>query len=83
MKKILFLLAALSVLQLKIILPDTIATSASDTLQSLTAKLESWDVEMIWPEVKKALAKHPQSADLLEIAAQIAFYRGDYPEALP
>jgi tetratricopeptide (TPR) repeat protein len=82
MKKILFLFAILGVLQLKIFLPDTVAASASDTVQSLTAKLESWDVETIWPEVQKALAKHPQRADLLETASQIAFYRGDYPEAL-
>ena len=63
--------------------PPSISQAASpELIQSLTTKLESWDVEDIWPEVKEALAKEPRDPQLLEIASQIAFHRGDYQESL-
>ena len=65
MKKLIILLAAVWVFQLTVIVPDMIAAPGSDPLQLQTAKLESWDVETIWPEVQAALAKQPQDADLL------------------
>ena len=51
-------------------------------LTALEAKLAAWDVEEVWPEVMQALAQHPQDADILEIAAHIAYHRGDYQESL-
>ena len=53
-----------------------------EVIDSLTAKLESWSVEDIWPEVKEALEKEPRNLRLLEVASQIAFHRGDYQESL-
>ncbi len=65
-----------------LIFPSMSQAASPEVLQSLTAKLESWDVEDIWPEVKDALSKEPQDARLLELASQIAFHRGDYSESL-
>jgi tetratricopeptide (TPR) repeat protein len=39
-------------------------------------------VEAIWPEVQEALAREPRNPQLLELASQIAFHRGEYPESL-
>jgi tetratricopeptide (TPR) repeat protein len=65
-----------------LILPSMSQAVSPEVIQSLTAKLESWDVEEIWPEVKEALAKEPRNPQLLELASQIAFHRGDYQESL-
>ena len=62
--------------------PDHAASSVSETTMSLQARLESWDVETIWPDVRKAISAHPQDPELLEIASHIAFHRGEYPESL-
>ena len=64
------------------ILPHLSMAASPELINSLTAKLESWDVEEIWPEVKEALAKEPRDPKLLELASQIAFHRGDYQESL-
>ncbi|MBI4767725.1 MAG: tetratricopeptide repeat protein [Deltaproteobacteria bacterium] len=61
---------------------STAPALSSETIQSLTARLESWEVEGIWPEVREALAREPREPQLLELASHIAFHRGDYPEAL-
>ncbi len=58
------------------------ATPSDEMLQILKEKLESWEVEAIWPEVTEALSKYPEDPALLEMAAYIAFYRGDYQESL-
>ncbi|MEW6672296.1 MAG: tetratricopeptide repeat protein [Thermodesulfobacteriota bacterium] len=58
------------------------AAAPPETLERLKAGLESWDVETIWPQVQDALREFPRDVELLEIAAQIAYHRGDYPEAL-
>jgi tetratricopeptide (TPR) repeat protein len=65
-----------------LILPSMSQAASPEVIQSLTAKLESWDVEEIWPEVKEALSKEPRDVQLLELASQIAFHRGDYQESL-
>ena len=62
--------------------PPCWAATLPETLQSLEAKVESWEVENIWPEVLRALAEHPEQADLLATAANLACHRGDYPDAL-
>ena len=82
MKKYLFLLAVLLILQAAFAGSHAPALTSTETIQRLTAKLETGDVEEIWPEVQEALASYPQDVDLLETAAYIAFYRGDYPKAL-
>jgi tetratricopeptide (TPR) repeat protein len=65
-----------------LILPSVSQAASPEVIQSLTARLESWDVEEIWPEVKEALAKEPRDPKLLELASQIAFHRGEYQESL-
>ena len=65
-----------------LILPTLSLAASPELISSLTTKLESWDVEEIWPEVKEALAKEPKDPELLELASQIAFHRGDYQESL-
>jgi tetratricopeptide (TPR) repeat protein len=82
MKKLTFFLTALLVLQLSLVVQRVSATTSSETLQSLKAKLQSWDVEEVWPEVQEALARQPQDPDLLEMASHIAYHRGDYQESL-
>ncbi len=67
---------------LLLILPSISQAASPEVISSLTAKLESWDVEDIWSEVKEALAREPKDAQLLELASQIAFHRGDYQESL-
>jgi tetratricopeptide (TPR) repeat protein len=82
MKKHIGFILLVFVAQLALSVPYVAATLSSETVPSLSARLESWDVEEIWPLVEEALAKQPQDPELLEVAAQIAFYRGDYPESL-
>ena len=82
MKKILFFLTALLILQSPLMAHRVYPGPPSETVQTLTAKLETWDVARIWPEVLQALANQPQDPDLLEVASHIAFHRGDYPESL-
>jgi tetratricopeptide (TPR) repeat protein len=82
MKKITLFIAVFLVLPFSMIASHATATDSSATLESLKAKLERWDVEEIWPAVQQALEEKPQDADLLETAALIAFYRGDYQKSL-
>jgi tetratricopeptide (TPR) repeat protein len=64
------------------ILPLLSMAASPELVSTLTAKLESWNVEEVWPKVKEALEKEPTDPQLLEIASQIAFHRGDYQESL-
>jgi hypothetical protein len=82
MRKLTVFLTALLVLQLSLVVQRVSATTSSETLQSLTARLESWDVEELWSEVQEALARQPKDPDLLELASHIAYHRGDYQESL-
>jgi tetratricopeptide (TPR) repeat protein len=52
-----------------------------EVIRSLTEKLETWEAEGTWLEVKGLLEKEPKDIDLLELASLTAFYRGDYQEA--
>jgi len=59
-----------------------IAAVSSEALQSLSEKLERWDMDEAWSEAKDLLTKDPKDPKLLELASQSAFYRGDYQESL-
>jgi tetratricopeptide (TPR) repeat protein len=59
-----------------------IAALSSEALQSLSEKLERWDMDEAWSEAKDLLTKNPKDPKLLELASQSAFYRGDYQESL-
>jgi hypothetical protein len=56
MKKVLFLI----IIVFLFILPSLARAASSAVIDALTAKLERWDVEEIWPEVKEALTKEPK-----------------------
>jgi tetratricopeptide (TPR) repeat protein len=53
-----------------------------EVLSSLTAKLDSEEVEVAWSEVNTHLINEPKNPELLELASEIAFHRGEYQEAL-
>ena len=57
-------------------------TSTQEIITALAEKLEAWDVENTWQEMKGLLEKDPRDPRLLELASQIAFHRGEYQEAL-
>ena len=62
---------------------SAIANEASpEAVHSVALKLDGWNVEEARVEVKALLAKEPKNAELLDLAAQIAFHRGEYDEAL-
>jgi tetratricopeptide (TPR) repeat protein len=63
-------------------LPSLSEAVPQEVIHSLTEKLETWEVEETWREVRGLLDKEPKDIDLLGLASLAAFYRGDYPEAL-
>jgi len=63
------------------ILPSLGRTASLEALDSLTAKLEAWEVLEAWREVNRLLADEPNDSKLLELASHIAFHKGDYGEA--
>jgi len=56
--------------------------AAQSPFKTVIDKLERWDAEAAWAEVKPLLIKEPKNVELLQIASEIAFLRGDYDEAL-
>jgi len=82
MRKQQIIFTTLFIVHLCFVSPCLTLAVSPEVIQSLTAKIESWDVEEIWSEVKEALAKEPRDPQLLELASQIAFHRGDYQESL-
>jgi tetratricopeptide (TPR) repeat protein len=56
--------------------------TSGDVIGTLAEKLDAWDVEDAWTEMKGLLEKDPKDPRLLELASQIAFHRGEYQEAL-
>ena len=64
------------------IVPSLCQSASPEAIHSLTLKLDGWDVERAWSEAKEGLVREPNHPQLLEMASQIAFYRGDYQEAL-
>jgi hypothetical protein len=58
-----------------IIFPIAAQAASPETMRSLTAKLEAWETEEAWREVKTLLLLEQKDPDLLELASHIAFYR--------
>jgi tetratricopeptide (TPR) repeat protein len=71
----------LAVIMIFILLPTLSHAVSPETIQSLTGKLERWDVEEAWAEVTGHLLQEPRNPQLLELASHIAFHRGAYEEA--
>jgi Flp pilus assembly protein TadD len=65
-----------------IILPSLSRAAPPEAIQSVAEKLDRWEVEEAWGEVKGLLSREPKDAGVLELASQVAFHRGDYQEAL-
>ena len=82
MKRHPFITTAVLVLHLSFFTGRVFAATSQETVQPLRERLDSWNVEEAWPEVREALAGEPEDAELLETASQIAFYRGEYEESL-
>ena len=79
---VVFILVSLSILFF-IFIPSSMSHATSqEVIQSLTEKLESWNVEEAWFQMKGLLDKEPKESEFLELASLIAFHRGDYQEAL-
>jgi tetratricopeptide (TPR) repeat protein len=75
-------LVSLSILFSIFISPPMPQAAPHEAVLSLTERLECWNVEEAWTEIVRLLDKDPKESELLELASQIAFYRGDYQEAL-
>jgi tetratricopeptide (TPR) repeat protein len=56
--------------------------ASPEQIASLTNKLERWEAEEAWAEVQGYLSTYREDRDLLELASHIAFYRGEYRDAL-
>jgi len=63
-------------------IPSLSPAAPPEAIQSLTAKLESWDIERAWSEAKELLKQEPGEPRLLELASHIAFHQGEYQESL-
>jgi len=63
------------------ILPSLGWTASQEAIDSLTVKLEAWEVSEAWREVTRLLVDEPNDPKLLELASHIAFQNGDYQEA--
>jgi tetratricopeptide (TPR) repeat protein len=63
-------------------LPIVSPGASQEAVHSVAIKLDRWNVEEAWIDVKALLAKEPKDPELLDLAAQIAFHRGDYEDAL-
>lgn len=61
--------------------PSISGSASQETIDSLTMKLEAWEVSEAWREVNRLLADDPKDPKLLELASHIAFQNGDYQEA--
>lgn len=62
-------------------IPSSAGAVSPGAIQSVSAKLEAWNVEEAWLEAKEHLQRGPADPRLLELASHIAFHRGDYREA--
>ncbi len=67
---------------LLLFLPPKASAVSPESLGSVSEKLDRWDVEEAWAEVKGLLAQTPKDPGLLEMASKVAFHRGDYSESL-
>jgi tetratricopeptide (TPR) repeat protein len=64
------------------VLPSPGISAPQETLQTITQKLEAWDVLEAWTEVHRLLMNEPKDPQLMELASHIAFHKGDYQAAL-
>jgi len=65
-----------------LLIPFSAGLAASpQVLASLGEKVERWEVEEAWKEMENLLKTESRDPQVLEMAAQIAFHRGEYEEA--
>jgi len=81
MRKTAFVVALLIVLGYMSAFPSLSKADTEKILQSATAKLDRWEGEEAWTEVKGLLDQGTTDPKVLDLASKIAFHRGDYQEA--
>ncbi|NWF55625.1 MAG: tetratricopeptide repeat protein [Syntrophaceae bacterium] len=65
-----------------LLIPFSSGQAASPgVLASLDEKVERWEVEEAWTEVQSLLKTESRNPQVLELAAKVAFHRGEYGEA--
>jgi tetratricopeptide (TPR) repeat protein len=65
-----------------LVFPAVILGAPEEAVHSVAMKLDRWNVEEAWVDIKALLANEPKDPELLDLAAHIAFHRGEYEEAL-
>ncbi len=79
--KVKLILVFIVVLSVLFNFPSISGSASQEAIDSLTMKLEAWDVSEAWREVNRLLADEPSDPKLLELASHIAFQNGEYQEA--
>lgn len=82
MKRLTLFITALLFFEIFFLVPDVFPKAPAETIQSLAASLDAWDVEKAWSEVLEALQRQPRDPEILDLASHIAFHRGEYRESL-
>ncbi|HUL37695.1 MAG TPA: tetratricopeptide repeat protein [Thermodesulfobacteriota bacterium] len=80
--KIKLILLSIAILTNVFAIPSLSQAAPPEVIHSLALKLEGWEVEEAWAEIKDILVREPKDPQLLELASRISFHRGDYQEAL-
>jgi tetratricopeptide (TPR) repeat protein len=79
--KVRVILVLIVILSVLFNFPSISGSASQEAIDSLTAKLEAWEVSDAGREVKRLLEDEPKNPELLELASQIVFHQGDYQEA--
>ena len=75
MKRFVVITSAVVLMSYFSLTPPAMSSEVSpEVIQSLKEKLERWDVETLWPEVKEVISKDPRNPELLELAFYIALH---------
>ncbi|HVN23677.1 MAG TPA: tetratricopeptide repeat protein [Syntrophorhabdales bacterium] len=57
-------------------------TSLAPELKPIAEELERWDAEAAWAGLKPLIAQQSTNVEVLQLAAETAFFRGEYEDAL-
>jgi tetratricopeptide (TPR) repeat protein len=80
--KIKLIVVLITILSALFNFPSISGSASQEAIDSLSQKLEAWEVLEAWREVNHLLVDEPNNPELLELASRIAFQKGDYQEAL-
>jgi tetratricopeptide (TPR) repeat protein len=76
-------LAFLAIAAAWMFLIPSVSVAAADpqAVKAIAEKLERWDGDGAWKDVEPLLAASPKDGDVLDLATQAAFLRGNYADA--